>query len=373
MSLSWIVVLWILSSCLGQLSGAEIVVDEQGPPHGWCQKHQYQQRQRHGRQVWGWASFSMDLNAIAQQIYDHPTLLDGIEIICGATFHSTGIAFNETTWNECRPVIDAVIATDTKFQLWIVGPVPPTAHLNPEPFIRDAIAIRDRIEELVSTTTTLSSSFVLDGFSLDDERDCAPRATLQEFGEWMIFHNAFGQGLIEKGLALTSAVQALFAIEDQSDNLPCQYSPSSYTNEPTMTRLLANATLTKWLVMDTYYFSTGRFYGSLDWHVNNVPLPSLAIGMMNRDDLSVDDVTARFYAIDKSNVDWINMWHFPIDDIFIPFLERWKTHCDGCGVQTILGCYDMAIQCHHSSSDSSNDNTTSGLSPKSGSLKVSQA
>jgi hypothetical protein len=304
-------------------------------------------RQRSRREVWGWASFSMDLPAIARQLHQHPKLFDGIQIICGATFHDNGITFNETTWNECQPIIDAVVQTETKFQLWIVGPVPPLAHSNPQPFVDDAIAIRDRILELTTDTSTLQSSptFLFDGFTLDDERDCAPRATLKEFEEWMVFHNAFGRGLIQHNLTLTSAVQALFAIEDTPGNLPCQNVPSSYQYNPTMTQLLHNATLTKWLVMDTYYFSSGRFMGSLDWHVENIPLSTLAIGMMNRADLTVDDLTARFYAIDKAGISWINMWHYPVDDMFLPFLNRWKSYCDGCGVQTILGCYDMDIKC----------------------------
>jgi hypothetical protein len=97
--------------------------------------------------------------------------------------------------------------------------------------------------------------------------------------------------------------------------------------------------LTSKLLLDPW-----RFLTTLDWHVQNIlPLEKLPIGMTNRDDLTVDDLTGRFYAIDKAGIDWINMFTMPISDAFLPFLQRLKARCAGCGVQTILGFYDMDI------------------------------
>jgi hypothetical protein len=44
---------------------------------------------------------------------------------------------------------------------------------------------------------------------------------------------------------------------------------------------------------------------ALDWHVKHI-FPSryfLAIGMMNRSDLTEDDLVARFHALDKAGVE----------------------------------------------------------------------
>jgi hypothetical protein len=67
---------------------------------------------------------------------------------------------------------------------------------------------------------------------------------------------------------------------------------------------------------------------------------------MNRDDLLEDELVARFYALHESNVEWINVWRMPIDDKFLPYMQRWKAHCRGCGEQISLGCFDMTIECN---------------------------
>ena len=97
--------------------------------------------------------------------------------------------------------------------------------------------------------------------------------------------------------------------------------------------------------MDTYYFSTGRFLGALDWYVENVPLHSLGFGLQNRTAFSEDELVARFYALHHSRVQHINIFMMPVDDKFLPYLARWKSHCRHCGVQTTLGCFDMSIEC----------------------------
>mgnify|MGYP000040312638 CR=1 FL=1 len=264
-------------------------------------------------------------------------LIDGIQVWCGSLFANDSLQFNQdTNWQDnCQPLFQAARDAGVQFQLMISGDVPVSAYDNAQPWIDDAIAIQKHLG--------------IDGFSLDDERDCAPLATLSELHLWLNFHNSFTTALSEHGIPVTSAIQAVFAIQDNADNHPCDHSPATYPFEPRVSSALAQAqaaTLQKWLIMDTYYFLTGQFMGALDWHVKHIPLQILAIGMSNRADLTKADLVARFHAIDKSGVDWINIFMMPIADNFLPFLSRWKTHCAGCGAQSILGCYDLTIECH---------------------------
>ena len=323
--------------------------------------------QQSRRQVWSWSSpgHFENQDVVIQQLRDHPDLLDGIQVWCGCDFAPHGLTVNETLMTDCLPLMQAAHETNTKFQLMIGGSIPlsmkerretnallgeDTTIVSNEPnvtlFVRDAVA--------------LYHTLPIDGFSIDDERDCAPRGTTFEFEAWVHFQNAFAQGLQAAGdISLTSAVQALFGIQDDTpNNNPCQKLPSSYPLNQRVLEAVQTATLQKFAIMDTYYFSTGRFMGQLDWHINYIPHDLLAIGLMNRDDLTEDDWVARFHALDKSrsgsgnggdngenSVDWINVWYMPIDKALLPFLKRWKTRCAGCGTQSVLGCYDMTISC----------------------------
>ena len=307
------------------------------------------------RQVWAWASHKSG-RQIGQQLRNDTwaNLIDGIQVWCGdCHFEDDGIYLNDTLWTtECRPLFTAAAAANVKIQLMISGAVPESAIQNPQPFIDAARSIYQHHRKM---------GVVLDGFSIDDERDCAPRANTHDFATWVEFQNVFVTTLAATGIHVTSAVQALFGIENDDDptkkkNNPCQFKPATYEFDPLVTGLIQTATVQKWLVMDTYYFTTGRFMGNLDWYVQYTPLETLAIGMMNRIDLTEDDLVARFHALHHSNVDWINIFMMPISDQFLPFLQRWKTRCLGCGKQRVLGCYDMSIQCSSSSSNSNNNN-----------------
>ena len=306
------------------------------------------------RQVWAWASHKSG-RQIGQQLRNDTwaNLIDGIQVWCGdCHFENDGIYLNDTLWTtECRPLFTAAAAANVKIQLMISGAVPESAIQNPQPFIDAARSIYQHHRGM---------GVVLDGFSIDDERDCAPRANTHDFATWVEFQNVFVTSLAATGIHVTSAVQALFGIENDDDptkkkNSPCQFKPATYEFDPLVTGLIQTATVQKWLVMDTYYFTTGRFMGNLDWYVQYTPLETLAIGMMNRIDLTEDDLVARFHALHYSNVDWINIFMMPISDQFLPFLQRWKTRCLGCGKQQVLGCYDMSIQCSSSSSNNNNE------------------
>jgi hypothetical protein len=283
------------------------------------------------RQTWAWASGNLQAEETIQQLYNSTwsSIIDGIQVWCGVRFSDHGFEVNQSLWSGCQPILRAAKETKTKFQLIIAGSIPDTANVNT--YIVQALAMHHHLH--------------VDGFSLDDERDCAPRSTTDQFESWTSWQSQFARGLERQNIPVTSAIQAVFAINNKPGNQPCADNPSSYDLDSRVVSILQNATIQKWLVMDTYYFSTGRFLGALDWHVQNIPLKYLAIGLMNRTDLNENDLTARFHAIEKSGVDWINIFMMPIADQFLPFLQRWKHHCSGCGKQYILGCYDMTISC----------------------------
>ena len=88
--------------------------------------------------------------------------------------------------------LDPLSPPPPQFHVWI-GEVPEDA---------DAAA---------STTNAiaLAEAYDLDGFSLDDEHDCAPRSTLDRFQTWVSFVNAWSDGLhgAQRPLQVSAAVQ----------------------------------------------------------------------------------------------------------------------------------------------------------------------
>jgi len=98
----------------------------------------------------------------------------------------------------------------------------------------------------------------------------------------------------------------------------------------------------RYLEMDTYYFTTARFLNALEWYKNVIPTKKLGVSVMNRDDLTADGLAARFYAIEQSKAEWVNVFMLPAKDEWLPHLKRWKTGCKACGV---LACYDLDAPC----------------------------
>jgi hypothetical protein len=138
-------------------------------------------------------------------------------------------------------------------------------------------------------------------------------------------HNSFTTALPDHGIPVTSAIQAVFAIQDKVDNYPCDCSPATHPFELCISSAITQATsLQKWLVMNIYYFSTGRFMGALDWHVEHISLQILAIGMTNHSDLTEDDLVGWFHGLDKVGVDWISIFMMPIAQNFCPFCHDRK-------------------------------------------------
>ena len=304
------------------------------------------------RKVMAWATGSNPLAAKQLRNSTWSGVFDGVQAFCGASFRSDGlgIEIDDTSWEKCKDLYQAVKDTGAEFHL-VLGNVPDAVVSNPQPAIDSAIK--------------LAKELGLDGWSLDDEYDCAPRSTLDRFRNWIRFVDIFASGLHLHGLALSAAVQAMFGIQDvpyRPDCGPnktaadcsqaCDRLPSQYPLNPEVTELMSSSKIDQWLVMDTYYFTTARFLDALDWYTENVRNDRLGMAMMNRDDITEDGLLARFYALhSKPEMRWINIFLLPANDMFLYYLKRWKSNCQGCGVQSSLGCFDLNVPCTGSLSD----------------------
>ena len=304
------------------------------------------------RKVMAWATGSNRLAAMQLRNTTWSGVFDGVQAFCGASFRSDGrgIEIDDASWENCKDLRQAVKDTGAEFHL-VLGNVPDAVVSNPQPTIDSAIK--------------LAKEFGLDGWSLDDEYDCAPRSTVNRFRDWIRFVNLFADGLHFHGLALSAAVQAMFGIQDvpyQPNCGPnktaadcsqaCDRLPSQYPLNPEVTELMSSSKIDQWLVMDTYYFTTARFLDALNWYTENVSNDRLGMAMMNRDDITDDGLLARFYAIhSKTEMNWINIFLLPADDMFLYYLKRWKSTCQGCGAQSSLGCFDLTVPCTEELSD----------------------
>jgi hypothetical protein len=311
------------------------------------------------RKVMAWATGSNPLAAKQLRNSTWSGVFDGVQAFCGASFRSDGlgIEIDDASWENCKDLYQAVKDAGAEFHL-VLGNVPDVVVSNPQPAIDSAIK--------------LAKDLGLDGWSLDDEYDCAPRSTVDRFRDWIHFVDLLSDGLHSHGLVLSAAVQAMFGIQDipyrpncgpnktaADCSQACDRLPSQYPLQPAVTELMSNSKIDQWLVMDTYYFTTARFLDALDWYTENVSNDQLGMAMMNRDDITEDGLLARFYAIHKkSEMNWINIFLLPADDMFLYYLKRWKSYCNGCGVQSSLGCFDLTVPCNGSLRDVTVDKDT---------------
>lgn len=225
---------------------------------------------------------------------------------------------NETQWNQCGAIKKAVAAAGAEFHLCL-GTVPPEAVANPAAVVASAV--------------TLARARGLSGFNIDDESHTAPRGTVAAFTAWVGFVNAFADGLHAAGLMLTADVQSV--------TLPWDYKPAK-----ALSALLSSSSIDRWINMDTYYFSTGRFMDALDYYSTAItPAKKAGVGMMNRGDISDDGYVARFHAIEQSGVAELDMFIMPISDAFFPWLWKFKTGCAGCANAGALSCWSEEA-CH---------------------------
>ena len=348
------------------------------------------------RTIFAWASANP---AAAAQLRNASWegVFDGVQAYCGFGFDPVNgtVVVNATQLAACAPLRAAASAAVPRIQFHAcLNAVPEAAIANPGASIASAVAA--------------AQAHGLDGFSIDDESDCAPRSTLRNFTRWAGYVDALagalhgasaaaaaggdapapaaaaaaaagGGGDGGGGFALSAAVQAMFGIQDvpyapgcqpaqdPSCSQACDRAPWAYAAEPRVAALMKASRIDRWLEMDTYYFGTGRFLNALDWYADALlpVLPAAAAGnggggggggggagggnlgvaVMNRDDISADGYLARFHALEKSGADWLNVFLLPASDAWLPFLRRWKSRCAGCGKQSALGCYELTVPC----------------------------
>lgn len=221
------------------------------------------------------------------------------------------IILNTTAYAECSAIYHASTVAKVEFHA-CVGTVPQAAIDNPGPLIAQAVE--------------LAKEHGWAGYNIDDESHTAPRATIKSLEAWVGFINAFADGLHAHGLKLTADIQSI--------TLPFNYQPS-----PILSKLLSSSSIDRWINMDTYYFSTGRFLDALDFYTTVTPAHMAGIGMMNRVDLTYDGLQARFHAIRSSHAGELDMFIMPINDSFLPYLWKWKTGCGGCPNDGVLSCW----------------------------------
>jgi len=218
------------------------------------------------RKIYAWAlpsdaAVTQLLNASWQGLFD------GVQANCGVTFEGAGLTVDEAAWKKCDLLRAALKKTGTKFHVWTPGP--------------SAEALQDPLATAQSAIA-FAKKYGIEGFSLDDESDCAPRSTLDRFSVWVAFVNTFADALHASSppIELSAAVQAMFGIQDvpykplcQPPDAPqcsqaCSNPPSSYAPNAEVTKLIQTSTLDRWLEMDTYYFGLGRYLDALDWYAN---------------------------------------------------------------------------------------------------------
>ena len=247
-------------------------------------------------------------------------LFTGYMGFCGTDFNldKGAITLNTTIYAGCDEIRTAVQTQDGEFHMCL-STVPQAAIDNP------TLAIASAVE--------LALQHNWSGYNIDDESHTAPRKSPANFRAWVGFINAFADGLHQHGLQLTADVQSV--------TLPYNYQPAKE-----LTKLLTTSTIDRWINMDTYYFSTGRFLDALDYY-SGVAMTSekCGVGMMNRNDITYDGYQARFHAIERSGVIELDMFIAPISSSFLEYLWKFKTACDGCTNSGVLSCWSN-LACH---------------------------
>ena len=303
------------------------------------------------RRVWAWADG--DPAAVAQwRNASWAGVFDGVQASCGMSFVARSsdeveLQVNDTVFDSCRPLLAAVRETGGVFQVWTNG-IPPECLTSPAAAASAA-----------ASAARVAQAYQIDGISLDDESDCAPRSTLANFTRWVAVVDGISAALrAAGGRSLSAAVQAMFGIldvpyaplcqppEDAQCSQACHLAPWAYAPDPRVTSLMQGAEVT-WLEMDTYYFTTARFLNALQYYVAAVPGAKLSVALENRADLSPDDLAARFHAVDHCGADvaTLNVFMLPAFDSLLPWLHKFKSRCASCPNGGALSCYEPTVTC----------------------------
>jgi len=290
------------------------------------------------REIFAWAS-SSQVDGSIEQINNETwaDIFDGIQLFCGFEFSPEGkFTVNRTVYDTCIPLIDAVHAKGGTVSA-CVGEVP-------------QVLIDDPSISFPSASALLND-FDIDGISLDDEKDCAPRGTQVEFEGWINYVNELSDymHLNHNGARVDAAVQAMFGIQDDPANDPCAEAPYKYPRNQDVIDLMNNSTIDRWLEMDTYYFSTNRYMDAIDWYTKEIDSDKLAVAVMNRDtpsDYITDEgIIARWHALEQSGATNLNFFLLPVSDQWLTMARRWKTQCANCPNGGSLSCYEVELDC----------------------------
>ena len=298
------------------------------------------------RTVGAWLPIETDnyqaINAQLQNTTGWGGILDVIQLAgCGweVNPNTTAMTVNQTLFESphCQGIIKTLRTQNIDVHMW-VGNVPNQANSDPSTLVSSTLALLQQDEY----------AFVK-GIHFDDEKECAPRATLTNFTSWINYLNTYSNALHKVDVHVSVAVQALFGIEDAPyvHNSPCAVAPWKYKTDPQVIELMSTMTVDRFLEMDTYYFTMARYLNALDWYVDSVPQNKLGVAVANLDvnpslKNKPDEYLARMYALHKSDANWFNLFDMPIDVEWLEHAKRWKNKCAGC---PSLACYDLDVKC----------------------------
>ena len=304
---------------------------------------------RRDRTVMAWGSGTNP--AVVDQLRNETWngVFDGVMASgCGVKTSVHGVTVNSTAMAACAPLRAELGRTGGEFHVW-VGAVP-----------QEVLLSQELRAQFKASAVEQAARHSIAGYSIDDESDCAPRSTLANFTLWVGFINELADELHKHDVQLTAAVQAMFGIQDvpykplcqppalAACSQACHKAPWEYAPNAKVSELMRMSSLDRWLEMDTYYFSTNRFYDTLDYYAGvfgGDRLSHLGVTVMNRKDVSQEGVVARFHAFEKAQVDWLNIFDLPAADQWMPWVKRWKTRCADCPNHGVLSCYEPSVKC----------------------------
>ncbi len=319
--------------------------------------------QQGARTAYAWVSGDAAVQAAAEAQLRNRSwdFIDGVRGFCGVGWEraSPGAPWTVSVTSSaalsgCRGVRQALADTGRAFEIVLGGRLPA------EGAALDA-------EAAVASAVTLARKYNLTGYNIDDESECAPRSTLKNFTVWTAFHGAFARGLAAHGLSLSSDIYAAFGVQDAPyvPQRPCHglHRPDCpgcmdrFNPDPRIARALAggeSGATTRWVTMDTYFYTLDHFLDALNWHRSFLPTGRFGVGLINsrrlgtRPDtlplhnVSVQGWAARAYALHAQNVSHVSIWSMPLSDEFLWWIPRWKDSCVACGS---LSCFQPSADC----------------------------
>lgn len=319
------------------------------------------------RSVYAWVSGNATAQAVsAAQLRNHTWsgIIDGVRGFCGVGWQRgapgapwTVAVTSPADLEGCRAARSAAAETGRPFEVVLGGRLP-------------AAALLEDVSAAVASAAVVAKAHNFSGYNVDDESECAPRSTLRNFTTWVQFHDAFAAGLARHGLLLSSEIYATFGVVN-APYLPqrpctglhrpgCAGCMDQYRPDPRIGQALSAGTVgsaTRWVTMDTYFYTLDHFVDVLDWHRSFLPAGErdrLGVGLINSiaesqpiDGLPLHNVSAegwaaRGHALHAASVEHISIWLMPLSDEFLWWLPRWKDRCEACG---LLACWQPTAEC----------------------------